>query len=132
MDLTGKFYTDQTERFLVTYSKGNKYILVAYHYDSNIIHAEPLKTRSGLDLKIAYQKFHSLLTNIGLKLNPHILDNECPNVIKNFMREENKKFQFVPPHTHRRNSAERAIWYFKEHFISGLASTHKYFPIHLY
>ena len=30
-------------------SKGNKYILVAYHHDSNIIHANRLKTISGLD-----------------------------------------------------------------------------------
>ena len=39
MDLTGKMYTDQTGRFPVTSSKGNKYILVAYHYESNAIHA---------------------------------------------------------------------------------------------
>ena len=39
VDLSGKIYTDQTGRFLVTSSKGNKYILVAYHYDSNTIHA---------------------------------------------------------------------------------------------
>ena len=30
---SGKFYTYQTGRFLVTSSKGNKYILVAYHYN---------------------------------------------------------------------------------------------------
>ena len=50
IDLSGNFFTDQTGRFPVTSSKGNKYILVAYHYDSNTIHDEPLKTRSGLDL----------------------------------------------------------------------------------
>ena len=47
VDLEGKIYTDQTGRFLVTSSKGNKYILVAYHHDSNMIHVEPLKTRKG-------------------------------------------------------------------------------------
>ena len=31
-DLSGKMYTDQTGRFPVTSRKGNKYILVAYHY----------------------------------------------------------------------------------------------------
>ena len=39
VDLTGKNYTDLTGKFSVTSSKGNKYILVAYHYDYNIIHA---------------------------------------------------------------------------------------------
>ena len=44
----------------------------------------------------------------------------------------NEKFQLVPPHIHRRNSAERAIRTFKEHFISGLSSTHKDLPLHLW
>ena len=132
MYLTGKIYTDQTGRFPVTYSKSNKYILVAYHYDSNTIHAEPLKTQPRLDLKTAYQKIHSLLTNRGLKPGLHILDNECPNVLKTFMREVNEKFQLVPHHIHCRNSAERAIRTFKDHFIASLDSTHKDFPLHLW
>ena len=86
VDLAGKFYTDQTGRFPVTSIKGNKYILVAYQFDSNIIYAEPLKTSSGLDFTAAYQNLHSLLTNRGLRPHLHILDNECPNVLKTFMR----------------------------------------------
>ena len=37
--LTGEIYTDQTVMFPITSSKGNKYVFVAYHYDSNTIHA---------------------------------------------------------------------------------------------
>ena len=44
------------------------------------------------------------------------------------MREVKEKFQLVPPYIHQRNSAERAIRTFKEHFIAGLSSTHKDFP----
>ena len=132
MDLTGKFYTDQTGRLPVTYSKGNKYILISYQYNSNTIHAEPLKTISGRDLKTAYQKIHILLTNRGLKPGLHILYNECPNVIKTFINEVNEKFQLVLPHIHCRNSAERAIRTFKEHFVAKIASTHKDFPLHLW
>ena len=132
MDLTRKIYTDQTWRFPVTFRKGNNYILVAFNYDSNTIHSEPLKTRSVLDLKTAYQKLYSLLKNRGLKLYLHILDNECPNVLKNFMREVNGKFQLVPSHIHHRNSSERSIRTFKKHFISGLASNHEYSPLHLW
>ena len=97
VDLSGKIYTDQTGRLPVTSSKGNKYILVAYHYDSNTIHAEPLRTRSGLDLTKSYQKLHSLLTNRGLRPHLHILDNECPNVLNKFMREVNENFQLCRP-----------------------------------
>ena len=123
---------EQTVRFPVTSSKGNKYILVAYNYDSNTIHAEPLKTRSGLDLITAYQKLHSLLTNRGLIPHLHILDKECPNVLKIFMREVNEKFKLVPPHIHQRNSAERSIWNFKENFKAGLSSNHTDLPLHLW
>ena len=48
------------------------------------------------------------------------------------MREVNEKFQLVLPHIHHINSAERAICFFKEHFIAGLSSTHKYFPLHIW
>ena len=74
-DLTGNIYTDQTGRSPITSSNGNKYIILAYHYDSNTIHAEPLKTQSGLDLKTAYQKLHIILTKRGLKPGLHILEN---------------------------------------------------------
>ena len=123
VDIIGKIYTDQTGRFSVTYSKRSKYILVCYYYDSNTIHSEPLKTRSGLDLKTSYQKIQILLTNRGLKPHLHILDNECPNVLKKLMREVNDNFQLVLHHIHRRNSAEQAIRTFKEHFIDGLSIT---------
>ena len=70
VDLTGKIYTDQTGRFPVTSRKGNKYILVTYHYDSNTIHAEPLKTISVLDLKTAYQKYPQLIDHHRLEISP--------------------------------------------------------------
>jgi hypothetical protein len=40
------------------------------------------------------------------------------------------EYQLVPPHCHRLNAAERAIWTFKEHFVSGLASVDPDFPLH--
>jgi hypothetical protein len=38
----------------------------------------------------------------------------------------------VPPYSHRRNSAERAIRSFKDHLIAWLCSTDKSFPMHLW
>ena len=58
--------------------------------------------------------------------------NECPNVLKTFTGEVNEKFKLVPPRIRCRNSAERAIRNFKEHFITRLASTHKDFPLHIW
>ena len=131
MYLTSKIYTEQTGRFPITSRKGNKYILIAYHYDSNTIHAEPLKTQTWLDLNTAYHKIHGLWTNIGLKASLHILDNECPNVLKTFKRDLNEKFQSVSPHIHCINWAEWAIQTFKYHVIARLYIYHKDFQLHL-
>ena len=35
----------------------------------------------------------------------------------------------MPPHSHRRNLAERAIQTWKNHFKAGLASTNPHFPL---
>ena len=40
-----KLYTDDTCRFSVISRKGNQYIMVAYHCDSNAIMVVPFKTR---------------------------------------------------------------------------------------
>ena len=91
-----------------------------------------MKTQTGLELKSAYHKTHTLLTDRGLQPSLKILDNECPNVLKIFMREVNEKFQLVPPHIHCINSEERAIRTFKEHFIARLASARKYLLLHIW
>ena len=50
--------------------------------------------------------------------------------MKQAFRQHNVDFQRVPAHQHRRNAAERAIQTWKNHFISGLASTDLSFPLH--
>jgi hypothetical protein len=42
----GQIYTDQTGRFPVVSSKGNKYIMILYDIDSNTILAQPIKDRT--------------------------------------------------------------------------------------
>ena len=46
-NLAGKIYTNKTGQFPVTSIRGYKYIMVAYDYDSNTIHAETMKNCSG-------------------------------------------------------------------------------------
>ena len=127
-DLAGKFYTDQTGRFPVTSSRGFKYIMVAYNYDSNTIRAKPMKNRSGQELLKGYTTIHNLLSERGLANKTHYLDNKCPKVLQKFMTENEERFQLVPLHLYRRNLAERAIQTFKNNFIAGLASVSKKLP----
>ena len=106
--------------------------MTAYVYDSNNILVEPMKYRTGFDIKIAYQQIRKLLSKRGLQPKLNILDNECSQVLKKYMDDEHKLFQLVPPHLHQRNAAEREIQTLKNHFIAGLVSTHDDFPMQLW
>jgi hypothetical protein len=46
IDTTGEISTDQTGRFPTTSSRGFKYILILYDYNSNAILASPMRNRS--------------------------------------------------------------------------------------
>jgi hypothetical protein len=68
----------------------------------------------------------------GLKPKLMKLDNEASKLLKTYLHQQDITFQLVPPYSHRRNSAERAIRSFKDHLIAGLCSTDKSFPMHLW
>jgi hypothetical protein len=72
------------------------------------------------------------LVSRGLKPKLMKLDNEASKLLKTYLNQKDITFQLVPPYSHRRNSAERAIRSFKDHLISGLCSTEKSFPMHLW
>ena len=61
-----------------------------------------------------------------------MLDNEASTQMKEYLHKNNIKFQLVPPHLHRRNTAEKAIHTFKNHFVSILCGVHPDFLLHLW
>jgi hypothetical protein len=130
--VTGQISTDITGQFPITSGRGNKYILVLYDYDSNAILAEPMKNRSDNEHLRAYNKLHQFLVDRGFKPLLQKLDNEASNALKQTMRDKDIDFQLVPPHTHRRNAAERAIQTFKNHFVACLCTADKFFPMRLW
>ena len=71
--------------------------------------------------------------NCGRVTKPklHILDNEASKAFKSAIKE-NCELQLVPPDTHRRNLAERAIQTVKSQFISILAGVDPSFPMNLW
>lgn len=81
-DLTGRIATDLTGRFPVTSSKGNKYILLLYDYDSNSILVEAMKNRSDTEHLRAYNKLHQYLVDRGFKPVLQKLDNEASEALK--------------------------------------------------
>jgi hypothetical protein len=128
----GQICTDQTGRFPVVSSKGNKYIMILHDYDSNAILAQPIKDRAAPELLKAFQVMEQESMTRGLKPKLMKLDNEASKLLKEYLHQQDITFQLVPPYSHRRDSAERAIRSFKDHLIAGMCSTDKSFPMHLW
>ena len=131
-EVSGQIHSDQTGKFVVASSSGNNYVLVVYDYDSNAILVEPMRSRTGPCILAAFKVIHARLVAAGLRPQFQRLDNECSAPLKAFMKDETIDFQLAPPRIHRRNAAERAIRTFKNHFIAGLCSVDKNFPLHLW
>ena len=128
-----KNYSDLTGKFPQRSNKGNQYIFILYDTASNHIFAEPIKDRTSTHIENAYKKVMTNLQAKGLSPTIHILDNEASKTYAKLIQNNGQtKIQFVPPNMHRRNIAERAIRTFKAHFIAGLCSTHKDFPLNLW
>lgn len=122
-------YGDLTGAFPFKSSRGNKYLYLVYDYDSNAILVHPLKSRQAAEIRNAWEVLYAKLTQHGHTIKNFILDNEFSNELKRAFNKHNINHQFVPPHMHRANAAERAIRTFKSHFLAGLASCDPLFPI---
>jgi hypothetical protein len=125
-------HTDQTGNLPVTSSRGNKFIMVLVNVDGNYIDAEPVKDHTDASLIKAYTALWNRLTASKI-VTPklHVLDNEASAAFKTAIKM-NCDLQLVPPDTHRRNLAERAIQTFKSHFIAILAGVDDSFPMQLW
>jgi hypothetical protein len=132
IEITGQVYSDQTGCFVAPSDNGNQYLFVLYDYDSNSIHAEPMKNKTAKCILSTYKTVHQHLCTAGLKPQLQRLDNECSQLLKDFMAQQHIDYQLVPLHVHQRNAAEWAIRTFKNHFITRLCSVDRDFPIHLW
>jgi hypothetical protein len=106
--------------------------MILYDYDSNAILAQPIKDRTAPELLKMFQFMEQELVARGLKPKFMRLYNEASQLLKDYLHQQDITFQLVPPYSHIRNSAERAIRSFKDHLIAGLCSTDKSFPMHLW
>ena len=94
-----------------------QYLLIFYHYDSKYIHAEGIPNRQKESHVTAYKRAHAIFTKRGLKPKLLKLDNECSELLEEFLEKEEVKYQLTTAYQHRQNTAERAIRTFKIHFI---------------
>lgn len=85
-------------QFPAVLSRGNKYIMMLYNYNSNANLAKPMKARTDKEMVQAYSTLFKHLEMRGLKPQLQKLDNEAPPGLKNYMYSNNVSFQLVPPH----------------------------------
>jgi hypothetical protein len=106
--------------------------MVYFDVDANYIDAEPIRNHKDNQMIQASQNLWTRTNpNHEMKPNMHILDNEASEAFKTVIKK-NCNLQLVPPDTHCRNLAERAIQTFKSHFIAILAGVDSLFPMSLW
>jgi hypothetical protein len=76
---------DRTGQFVTPSSNGNNYLLILYDFDSNCILTEPFKTRTAKFILTGYQALHTRLCLAGLRPQLQCLDNECSDILKQFL-----------------------------------------------
>ena len=138
--LSNTMFSDQTGEFPFISSRGNKFIMLVHHVDSNSTWVEPLKNQLEGTLIAARTKILERMRLQGIVPKHQILDNQCSARMKLAMDStvlldgsiSKMTYELVPPDEHRRNIAEKAIQTFKDHFIGVLSGCAKTMPMHLW
>ena len=125
-------YTDLAGKFSVRSYSGQQYIFLAYVYDSNAILVRPMKNREKGSVIEAFKSIYNYLSERNFKPKLHVMDNEISKDIEQYITDQKTKIQFVEPHQHRVNAAERAIQTYKNHLVSGLCTVDPLFPLQLW
>ena len=95
-----------TGRLIFPSTKGNEYILCGYDYDSNHVFAEPMKNRKKASEIEAVTTIIRKLKAVVLRPTFHILENEVPTDLIEFIETDEKiTVQLTPAGCHRRNAA---------------------------
>ena len=74
-------------------------------------------------------KAFSLIQQRGLHPQLQRLNNECSNLLKEFMTDNDVAYQLKPKGKHSHNYPEKAIQTYKDQFLSGMSSTYPDFPL---
>ena len=132
IEVSGKVFTDQTRLFPIQSSKGNKYIMVLYNNNTNVILTKPMKYRLQNEMIRIQIVLYDYLTLLGLVPQVQSINNECPEKLKTYFQEQKINFQLVLPHLHRTNTVKCDIATFKDSFMAGTIGTSPSFPMHLW
>ena len=128
----GRAHSDATGALPQRGRSGALFQIVFYHEDSNVIHVETTKSRSGPELLGALQRAMKFFTDRGAPPLLIRMDNECSELTRTWLATTPTKLELTPVAQHRTNKAERAISTWKDHFIATLATTDPNCPLSLW
>jgi hypothetical protein len=92
---SGIIYHDLTGNFPFISLDGSICFFVLYHYESNAILAMPIMGLNDKTIFEAYKQYFDKLTIKGFKPRLNIIDNQATKYIKQFLAEDECKFQLV-------------------------------------
>ena len=117
-----KLNTDDIGPFPVRSRCGNRYIMLAYHIDTNTILVSAFQYLNNRHRLAAYNNIMNRLKPKEHSVDLQVLDNEASAEYRRTIVEYwNCTFQLVPLDVHHRNIAERTIRTFKYHFLAILS-----------
>ncbi len=127
--LLSKLFTNNTGCFPIRASSGNKYVMIVFHANGNLILQQAFKSESDHYHIAAYNTIMTHLVARGLSVDLQALDNKASSAYKIAITFKwNATFQLVPPNMNCHNWAGRAICTFKDHFLAILAGVNAAFP----
>ena len=92
-----RVYSDLCGGFPIQSSRGNNYIIVAYHYDADTILLHTVKNLNTASLVEGWKVLLKQITTPRVKAMNWILDNECSNELIVAITKADIKYQLVPP-----------------------------------
>ena len=113
-------HTDSTAKFTVTGHTGIKYVWVVWY--NGYVHLVGLHDRNKATYIRANEESIRFFRSRGHTITAHRMDNETSHALNEALLAQGVQPEYVPPHNHRANRAERAIQSTKNHIVSTLAA----------
>ena len=107
---------------------GVQYHLMMFAHDPNYLHIELTPSRQAADVRDAVVRGIEFFTARGFPPLLERLDNEISGLLAKYFQSHDIAIELVPPKSHRRNPAERAIRTWANHFEATLACADPTFP----
>ena len=130
--ITGRVHLDAAGALPFKGRDGSNYLLIFYSEDKNYVHVVHMKSRSAAEYQRAINSALQFFRAHRISTAILRMDNECSELVKKYVRDNDLVLELTPASQHRTNKAERSIRSFKNHFISSMAGVDEDSPVDLW